>query len=120
MAYVQSRTLQVALHDQRAAWAVALFPLVFVMGMMIGKLTPRLYYFAVREDSIVEWATAIVYVAAARFAGALALRLWRRKETLYAVLYGLLTIGLFLIAMEEISWNVFIQRQLRILLDVRG
>jgi hypothetical protein len=105
VAFAQSRTMQTALGEQRTTWAVVLFPVVFVTGMGIGKLMPRLYRFAVREDSLVEWATAIAYVVAAIFAGALARHLWRRRDRLYAALYGLLTLGFFLIAMEEISWG---------------
>jgi hypothetical protein len=35
--------------------------------------------------------------------------LWRNKEKTYALLYGILAIGMFVVAMEEISWG---QRQL--------
>jgi hypothetical protein len=65
----------------------------------------------IREDSLVEWATAIVYLLAAGFAVSLVLHFRRHQEWIYVLLYGVLAGGMFLIAMEEISWG---QRQLGI------
>jgi hypothetical protein len=59
----------------------------------------------------VEWATAIVYLLAAGFAISLALHFRRHQEWIYVLLYSVLAGGMFLIAMEEISWG---QRQLGI------
>jgi hypothetical protein len=107
-----SRPIQLALeHEQRMLWAVALFPLLAVMLIAIFKLMPRLYMFLIREDGLVEWATAIVYLLAAGFAVSLMLHFRRHQEWIYVLLYGVLGTGMFVIAMEEISWG---QRQLGI------
>ncbi|MGH6920020.1 MAG: hypothetical protein ACREJ0_20215, partial [Geminicoccaceae bacterium] len=112
MAQTFSRPIQLALeHERRILWVVALFPLLAVMLTVIFKLMPRLYKFLVREDSVVEWATAIVYLLAAGFALSLVLHFRRDQEWIYVLLYGILGAGMLLIAMEEISWG---QRQLGI------
>lgn len=87
-------------------WPLTLSPLAFVMGMVVAKLlTPALYRYAIREDNVVEYATCFAYLLACTFAVALALDLHRQREQVYALLYFLLSAGLFLIAMEEISWG---------------
>ena len=82
-------------------WIVALFPLLAVTLIAIFKLMPRLYMFLIGEDSLVEWATTIVYLLAAGFAVSLVLHFRRHQEWIYALLYGVLGAGMFLIAMEE-------------------
>jgi hypothetical protein len=112
MAQTFSRPIQLALdHERRILWLVALFPLLAVILPAILKLMPRLYMFLIREDGVVEWATAVVYIVAAGFAVGLALQFRRHREWLYVLLYSVLGAGMFLIAMEEISWG---QRQLGI------
>jgi hypothetical protein len=112
MAQTFSRPIQLALeHERRILWLVALFPLLAMMATATFKLMPRLYMFLTREDSVVEWATAVVYVLAAGFAVSSVLHFRRNREWLYVLLYGVLGAGMFLIAMEEISWG---QRQLGI------
>lgn len=93
-------------NQQKVIWAVALFPLAFVMFMALGKLfTPTLYRYLIREDNLVEYATCLAYLLACTFAVALALDLHRQREPIYSLLYFLLSGSLFLIAMEEISWG---------------
>ena len=112
MAQIFSRPIQLALeHERWILWAVALFPLLAVMLIAIFKLMPRLYMFLIREDGLVEWATAVTYLLAAGFAVSLVLHFRRRQEWIYVLLYGVLGAGMFVIAMEEISWG---QRQLGI------
>jgi hypothetical protein len=112
VALIFSRPIQLTLeHERRLLWLVALFPLLAVMLTVILKLMPRLYRFLIREDSVVEWATAIVYILAAGFAVSLVIHFRRHREWLYVLLYSFLGAGMFLIAMEEISWG---QRQLGI------
>lgn len=93
-------------HHRKVVWMVALFPLLFVMLMVIGKLfTPRLYRYAIAEDSVVEYATFLIYLLAALVAMTLAIDLRRQCERMYFVSYGLLAAGLFAVGMEEISWG---------------
>lgn len=91
---------------QAVVRAVALFPLVFVSFMILGKLfAPGKYAYLIREDNLVEQATCVVYLIAVAFAVASTVAFYRRAEKIYAVLYGLLSAGLFFVAMEEISWG---------------
>jgi hypothetical protein len=107
-----SRTIQLALrHERRIFWAVASFPLLAVALIAFFKLFPRLYTFLIAEDRLVEWGTAIAYLVAAGFAISLVLHFRRHQEWIYVLLYGVLAAGMFVIAMEEISWG---QRQLGI------
>jgi hypothetical protein len=95
------------IQNRRAVtWAVALFPLAFVLLMVIGKLfVPGGYAYLITEDNVVEYATSLAYLLAGGLAAALALDLGRKAARLHASLYWLFSIGLFVIAMEEISWG---------------
>jgi len=93
-------------HRGAVTWAVALFPLLFVLMTLIVKLfTPRLYRFLTAEESVVEFATFLAYLLAALVAANLAVDLRRQRQTLFFLSYSLLAAGLFVIAMEEISWG---------------
>lgn len=52
---------------------MVLFPLLAVILIATFKTMPHIYSFLIREDGLVEWATAIVYFIAAGFAASLAL-----------------------------------------------
>jgi hypothetical protein len=93
-------------HRERAGWAVTLFPLLFLLVMTLCKvLSPRLYLFLVGEDNVVESATFLAYLMAWVVAMSLSIDFYRQQHGVYALLYGVLSAGLFLIAMEEISWG---------------
>ena len=92
--------------ERLALWAAALLPLGFLALLVIAKLAaPGGYLYLTREDGPVEWLTFLVYLAALPFALALARRLLQAQRPLLALLYGLLALGMFLVAMEEISWG---------------
>jgi hypothetical protein len=101
------RPIQHALdREQWLLWAVALFPLcAMILIVALKMVKPGMFMILNREDGFVEWATAIVYVGGSGFAASLALHFRRQKETLHAVLYAGLAIGMIFIAMEEISWG---------------
>jgi len=93
-------------HRREVVWTVALFPVLFVVLMAIGKLlTPRLYQLLIAEDRVVEYATFLTFLLAAFVAIRLAIDFLGQHETLFFLSYSLLAAGLFLIAMEEISWG---------------
>jgi len=58
-----------------------------------------------KEDGLIENATAILYFLSSFVSFAIAATFYRRKLILYSTLYFLLFIGLFFISMEEISWG---------------
>jgi hypothetical protein len=100
------RPIRLALkHQQQLFWAIALFPLFALLLIGALKLKPYWYMVVNREDGLVEWATAIVYLVAAGFAISLVLNFGRRKEKIYALLYAGLAVGMIFVAMEEISWG---------------
>lgn len=94
----------------RLRWVIILFPAFFVALMWIGKtsapLTSRNWYmYLIKEDGVVEWATALAFLGAAGFALSLAFRLWRGEQKVLGALYGFLAAGMFLAMLEEISWG---------------
>ena len=84
-----------------------LFPVVFVVCVvLIKKITPWWYdRLLVHEDSIGEWLTFIFYFLAFIVSLIIAIRYYKSNQTLYSIMYIILTLGLFFIAMEEISWG---------------
>lgn len=93
-------------HNQKVAIATALFPLLFVAGMAVGKIaTPRLYRYVTAEDSAVEYATFLIYIIASFLAIRLVIDLRKKYSKLYLISYSILAAGLFVIGMEEISWG---------------
>jgi hypothetical protein len=88
------------------AWGIMLFPLLFITLMITGKLiTPSFYRTLVAENNVVELATLLVYLLASAAAASLVVDLWRQSHPIYALMYSVLSAGLFVIAMEEISWG---------------
>ena len=86
-------------------WSVAAFPFVFVVvSLGVKQLTPGIYSRAIREDGLIEWATALAFGAAGLFALRLGARLWRDRRAALGMLYAGLGLGLLFAMMEEISW----------------
>jgi hypothetical protein len=100
------KPIQFALEHQKFLyWVTLLFPLLALLLIGVAKLKPYWYMVLNREDGLVEWATAIVYLGATVFAISLVLSFWRRKERRYALLYAGLAVGMIFVAMEEVSWG---------------
>jgi hypothetical protein len=100
------RPIQLALErQQQLFWGITLFPLLVLLLIGVIKLKPYWYMVLNREDGLVEWATALVYLVGAGFAISLVLNFGRRKEKIYALLYAGLAAGMIFVAMEEISWG---------------
>lgn len=92
--------------DRWLLWLIAWFPLFFVVvSLCIKIVAPDLYAYSYREDGILEWSTALAFVAAGGFASLLAVRLRRDRRTVLALLYAGLAAGMVFAAMEEISWG---------------
>lgn len=93
-------------HREWITWGIMLFPLLFIFLMIMGKLlTPSFYRFLVAENNIVELATCGAYLLASGAAVSLGFDLWRQNRRILSVMYSVLSAGLFVIAMEEISWG---------------
>lgn len=85
---------------------VALFPLFFIAGALAMKmLLPGLNRFLIKEDGLVESATALGFLLAGGIALLLALRLHRDRRSLLALLHMGLAIGMVFAMLEEISWG---------------
>lgn len=96
----------------RQSWWLAALPL-WLLGATLGfgLLYPIPYYELSKEDSVVEYLTALAYALSGVCALLAAGRLWRRRTTTPS--WRLLLLGIFLvgflgltgIAGEEISWG---------------
>lgn len=86
---------------------IFLVPLVSIVCLISIKFIvwPKLYFWLVREDGVVEYATFLSYFASFIFALAIAFRFCKKKHTLYSLFYFVFCAGAFYIAMEEISWG---------------
>ena len=84
-----------------------LFPLLFLVYTILLKTDhPYLYRDLMwREDSLIEWLTFICYFIASVVSLSISITFYKRKQILFCLLYGILTLGLFFIAGEEISWG---------------
>ena len=86
-----------------------IFPLAFIFIIILDKILfgPRndFYNFFAGEDGPIEYATSIVYFLSFVFSVILTVIFIRQKKNLLAILFLLLSIPFFIIAMEEISWG---------------
>jgi hypothetical protein len=93
-------------HRERIIWGIMLFPLLFIVLMITAKLlTPSFYRTLIAENNLVELATCLAYLLASAAAMSLAVDLWRQSHPIFSLMYSVLSAGLFVIAMEEISWG---------------
>ena len=85
---------------------IFLFPIVFVICTVLIKSNAPHYYKVNfwKEDSIIEWLTFIFYFIAFIVSCSISISFYRSNLGLFCFMYILLSIGLFFVAMEEISW----------------
>jgi len=88
-------------------WSIALLvsPLVGAAAVALSAFHSGVYHVLVREDSVLEWAGLLAYLAAAFFAAWTALRLYRSGERGLAVGFVVLASCCAFAAGEEISWG---------------
>jgi hypothetical protein len=89
---------------------IKLFSLVFWLVLLVvifgsKLLSPGTYQYFITEDSLSEYAQSFFYLLGAFFALLTVSRCLRNRLYLNGALYGILALGLFFIAMEEISWG---------------
>lgn len=80
-------------------------PPIFIFGLLIVRLWPNdIFMHIVKEDSLIENAQFLVLIAAAIFAFFNSLKLFHVVK-IVAWLYLIASLGLFLVAGDEISWG---------------
>jgi len=90
--------------------------LVFTLPLLIYFFFYCLYEFSpndfpvyfriiMQEDSIIEYSTAFFYLIASIFGVFLAVRFLKQKKYLVGISYIILSLGLFFVFGEEISWG---------------
>jgi hypothetical protein len=86
-------------------------PCLLAVSFLLLKIYSSEHYLAViREDGPVEWLQAVFFLGASVFAFICANRFARKGRSVHSALFILFSVGLFFVAMEEISWG---QRILR-------
>jgi len=87
------------------ALALFVFPLAGIVLIALDLVHPAYSAELLREDSVVEWATALAIFATAVLSGVLAWSLWRDGMRVQAVAYAFFALGSILAGGEEISWG---------------
>ena len=86
---------------------ISIFPISFIALLIYMKIeyTDQYRQIFMKEDGIAEYLTSVVYFIAFCFALCIAVRFLKMNYLLYAIMYFVLSGGLFFISMEEISWG---------------
>jgi hypothetical protein len=86
---------------------IFLLPIAFVITAVLLKLGSWKWYFRLmlKEDGPIEDATSIAYFVAFFVSLRISFTYKKRNDYLFCFMYLFLSIGLFFIAMEEISWG---------------
>ena len=84
-----------------------LLPLIFIWDAIALKISlPRWYYLLLcKEDGALENLTAIFYFCSFVLAMSIAKHFLKKQHKFYSLLYFILSLGFFFIAIEEISWG---------------
>ncbi len=80
-------------------------PVVWALAIILSLARRKLFLFLTREDGVVEVLQIVVLLATALVASAIAGRLFRTNEKRWALIYAGVTLGLIVIAGEEMSWG---------------
>jgi hypothetical protein len=85
---------------------IFLFPIILFFIFLNMKLFSHdVYRSIIQEDTVIENMQAITYFLSSVVALLISLKFLHSKIILNGVLYSLLAVGLFFVAMEEISWG---------------
>jgi hypothetical protein len=85
---------------------IFIFPLaLFSLFIFIKLISPDYYSVLIQEDSIIENMQFICYGISSIFSCIITIRFITNRMPLHGILYAILTIGLLLASMEEISWG---------------
>jgi hypothetical protein len=81
-------------------------PLALLAYFIFYKITDQYnYHLFVAEDGPVEYAQFCFFLLAAALALITSFNLFKKKASLWALVYFFLSLGLFFVAFEEISWG---------------
>ncbi len=84
---------------------VFLFPIAaFFCILGIKVVLPETYMSLIQEDSVIEYAQAILYFLSSIISLLVSIRFFKHSLTIHGILYGVLAIGLLFVSIEEISW----------------
>ena len=98
--------LRMSVHAAALKFAVASSPVIACFAIIwLRNSYRRVFNVLFTEDSVFEYLTSVLYLLAAVIAGVIAVTFSRLDERRSAALYGLLMLGLFFIAGEEVSWG---------------
>lgn len=98
-------TLKIDWKTPRAHFILFTLPLVLVSYFLLADTWPFNYFIEMsKEDRIIEWLQFVIVVIAAVFSGLTAWSL-RKRYTLFAGIFVLITLALIVIAGDEISWG---------------
>jgi tetratricopeptide (TPR) repeat protein len=85
---------------------VLLFPVtLFIIFLSIKLLSPDTYRLLIEEDSFIEYMQSLFFFLSSTFSFFVSIKFFKKKLVLHGVLYCILSIGLFFISLEEISWG---------------
>lgn len=85
---------------------IFLAPVLFVVGMSLVWFWPQdVFLKLVEEDSLIENLQVFVLAIGSISAFLLSKKLWLNRQVLLAILFLLVSLGLFFIAGDEISWG---------------
>lgn len=80
-------------------------PLILITFILMDYLANYLFRLLVAEDGIIENIQFVFYLVAALIFTRTLFKFYKNKQLLNFVLFSVLTLGLFFIAFEEISWG---------------
>jgi hypothetical protein len=87
------------------ALAVFLAPFVGAAAVILARADKSVFRFLTREDSLLEWAQFVGFVAAGVLAALAGRELLAQKRSLPAITFFVFALGCLAIAGEEIAWG---------------
>jgi len=84
---------------------IAGLPAFWAVVIILSQLQEKLFLRLTREDGVIEALQIVVLLATAGVTSAIAWRLSRRNEKRWGLIYTAVTLGLIVIAAEEVSWG---------------
>lgn len=85
---------------------IFIFPLILLIILFFLRVWwPHTYKIMLKEDSVVEYSQAVFYFLSFIVSCFISFKFFHKKMIAHGILYGVLTIGLLFVSLEEISWG---------------